>query len=151
MQNELGKRQRKVDEILELTAENQRLISKVTLLNEKIIPTTGILRTFTLIQKYLPDDMWIEAVEIVEEEREEFGAGRKKMPVIKVQGSGREMGQDLQKSFTEFRTKLDLDPSTSHVIPQVRYSEPFTFTLLINFSIFPEEEVEEVEGEEEEA
>jgi type IV pilus assembly protein PilM len=150
MQNELGKRQRKVDEILELTAENQRLISKVTLLNEKIIPTTGILRTFTLIQKYLPDDMWIESVEIVEEEREEFGAGRKKMPVIKVQGSGREMGQDLQKSFTEFRTKLDLDPLTSHVIPQVRYSEPFTFTLLINFSIFPEDQAEEEKGGEEE-
>jgi type IV pilus assembly protein PilM len=150
MQTEVRKRQGKVDEVQELMAENQKLISKVSMLNEKIIPTTGILRTFTLIQRYLPDDLWIESIDIVEEEREEFGAGGRKMPVIKVQGSGREMGQDLQKSFTEFRTKLDMSPLTSHVIPQVRYTEPFTFTLLINYSRFPWAGEEEAGEEEEE-
>jgi len=38
--------------------------------------------------------------------------------------------------------KLDSDPMTAHVIPQVRY-EDFSFTLTINYTRFlPEAEVE---------
>ena len=138
LQRELSKRRKQVKELEALSQENLRLAGLVSLLGEKIIPTTGMVRTFALIQRYLPDDLWIESVECAWEEREAFGMGKRKVPVIKVQGRGKEMGRNLQKSFTEFRMHLEADPRTSQVIPQVRYTEPFTFTLLLNFSRFLE-------------
>jgi hypothetical protein len=151
---ELKKRNRKKDEMSQLLVENEKLAEALNLMDQKIIVTTGIMRTFSLIQQYLPEDLWITAVDIEQMELEELGTGKKKKPVIRVRGSGREMNQPLQKSFTEFRTKLESDPLTSVVIPQVRYGDSFSYTLLINYSKFarePAETEEEDQFEEEDA
>ncbi|MBU0756122.1 MAG: pilus assembly protein PilM, partial [Planctomycetes bacterium] len=127
-ERELKKRDRKKDEINRYLDENEKLTDALNLIDQKTIATTGLVRTFALIQQYLPEDLWITAVDIEEMELEELGTGKKKKPVIRVRGSGREMNQPLQKSFTEFRTKLENDPLTSAVIPQVRYGDNFSYT-----------------------
>jgi len=145
---ELKKRERRIAEIESLMTENEKLLETVCLLDERIIPSTGLVRTFALIQKYLPDDLWINLVETDTVDHEEFGTGNKKTPVIRIKGSGREMGQPLQRSFTDFRTKLESDPNTSHLIPRVRYGENFSFSLEINYSVLSEKEDQEAEEEE---
>jgi len=141
-QKVLDKKKRDASEMSDLYDENSLLVTNLNILDERIVPLTGLVRTYSLIQKYLPEDLWITSIEIQREEREEFKLGNKKIPVIKVKGSGKEMGQPLQTSFTEFKMKLDSDPMTAHVIPQVRY-EDFSFTLTINYTRFlPEAEVE---------
>lgn len=148
MSRELSKRERWADEMQDLYGENARLVRTLNAVDEKTISTLGLARTFALIQEYLPQDLWITSIEIDRVEREEFNTAAKKKPVIVVHGSGREMGQPLQTSFTDFRTKLDADPLTSGIIPQVRYGEEFTFSLMINYTLLPVEETDEEEDEE---
>ncbi|MFH1998873.1 MAG: hypothetical protein ABIK28_04285, partial [Planctomycetota bacterium] len=85
---------------------------------------------------YLPDDLWVSGIEIAYEQLEESATAVKR-PVIRVRGSGKEMGQPLQSSFTTFRKRLDADSLTHQVIPQVRYGEEFSYLLLISFSQLP--------------
>jgi hypothetical protein len=149
MGSELSKRERRAGEMQDLHEENARLIKTLNAVDEKTISTVGLARTFSLIQQYLPQDLWITSIEIDRVEREEFNTTGKK-PVIVVHGSGREMGQPLQTSFTDFRKRLDADPLVSGIIPQVRYGEDFTFTLMINYTLLPVEETASVEEGEEE-
>ena len=143
-QSLLSRKKQDAAETERLMTENLALTERLNLLDKKIIPATGLLRTLHLVQRYLPEDLWVMSIETDMEEREEFGEPGGKRPVIRVRGSGREMGQPLQKSFTEFRTKLDADPLTEHVIPQVRY-ENFSFTLTINYSSYPASSAQEQE------
>jgi hypothetical protein len=106
------------------------------------------VHTFALLQEYMPDDLWITSVEVKEVAREEFQLKEKK-PIILVRGSGREMGQSLQNSFTQFRQSLEADPRTQGVIPQVRYGDEFSFSLFINFSCLDMKDAVVEEGGEE--
>ena len=132
--SELQKREKMVSEIEGLQEENSRLVSKINILEMKIIPTTGVVRTFAMVQKYLPGDLWITSIDVERVELEQLGDGAGKVPVIRVRGSGREKDQPLQRSFTDFRKKLESDPLITSVVPQVRYGDDFVFSLLINYT-----------------
>jgi type IV pilus assembly protein PilM len=148
MTSELRRRERWTTELNTLTEQNDELSRTLNVIDEKTIPTAGLVHTFALLQEYMPDDLWITTVEVKEVAREEFGLKEKK-PIIMVRGSGREMGQSLQNSFTQFRQNLENDPRTQGVIPQVRYGDEFSFSLLINFSCLDMRDAVIEEGEEE--
>ncbi|MHC4945557.1 MAG: pilus assembly protein PilM, partial [Planctomycetota bacterium] len=106
MTNELKRRERWAAELNTLNEENDELSRTLNVIDEKTIPTAGLVHTFALLQEYMPDDLWITSVEVKEVAREEFQLKEKK-PIILVRGSGREMGQSLQNSFTQFRQSLE--------------------------------------------
>lgn len=150
LSRELRKRESRSAEIKKLADENARLAELINEIDERTISTVGLVRTFALIQQYLPDDLWIQSVEVSDEILEESESSGKK-PVIRLRGSGKEMGQPLQTSFTAFRKQLDADPLTRHVIPQVRYGDEFSFSLLISYTLMPETAgVNETDREDEE-
>jgi hypothetical protein len=149
LDSELKKRNRRYDEMIRLQEENAARIEDLNIMDRKIITNAGLVHTFSLIQKYLPEDLWVSSIEIEESDREGFARGREKQPVIRVRGSGREMGRPLTDAYTEFQIKLDRDPLTRGISSQRRLGEDFSFSLLINYSVFPEEpETEEEEAEE---
>lgn len=147
MKREMTKRDQRASEMVQLTEENERLIAALNQLDEKIIPATGLARTFNLVQKYLPEDLWIQSIRIDRVDMDQLRTGGQKKPVIRVDGNGRQMQRSLDESFSSFREKVQSDPLTEAVAFQKRRGENFPFTLWINCSALPEEETA---GEEEE-
>ena len=148
MKREMKKRDQRAAEMLRLTEENERLIAGLNLLDEKIVSTTGLVWTYAVIQKYLPEDLWIRSIKVDRVDMEELRTGGEKKPVIRVDGSGRQMQRSLDDSFSSFRARLQGDPLVKALVVQKRVGEDLPFTLWINYSAPPEEEAIDEEIEE---
>lgn len=92
-----------------LTSHGDRA-RKLLALEERLLPSKGLARALTLMQKHLPPDLYVTDIKHAQLVDPELGiAGPDPRPVVVVEGMGREGVQNLASVFNKFMTALSAD------------------------------------------
>lgn len=137
--NQLKRRREAYDATVVNHAEGAR---KLDLLEERVVPGLGLSRTLALVQKYLPQDLYVRSIKHGRSADQELGIiGAETRPVVVVQGEGREGTQGLATVFNRFVTELGADPllpnAPKTVTSAASGNARFQWTLTMNFSKRP--------------
>lgn len=113
----------------ELVAKNQLTHALVTDLHRRSVPLDGTLRVMRVLQETLPEDMWLDKIEV---QTKKTGAIADRHPVIEVEGRGKEVtGKAIAEVSGSFVAALKARPEElGQVTPsQENKSQGITFEL----------------------
>ncbi len=139
--SETKKRTRDADRFSALKVERIEKAGKLELLEERLVAGLGLERTLTLVQRYLPEDLYATGIEIQRAKDPDLGILGDAKPVVVVRGEGREGAEGLEALFNRFAQDVAQDPLLSRT-PKTRTSpagpkKPFEWTVTMNFSKAP--------------
>lgn len=114
---------------------------KVELLHERLIPGVGMVRTLALLQRHLPEELYVKSVAIKRVKDPALGIDGDLQPVIEINGEGKELNQGLAAIFNKFAEEMKADPlfggalttKTAAASPK----KPFEWSMSMNFSKLP--------------
>ena len=150
VQREHSKRQKRATAYEEGVAERIVQARKLELLEERLTAGAGLDRALTMVQRYLPPDLYVTNVVLRRASDPDLTTGKEPKPLIEVKGEGREGAQSLEQLFNRFAQELARDPLLVRT-PRTQVSpasarKPFEWTVTMNFSIPQEKPAAEPEG-----
>ncbi|MFH0947189.1 MAG: pilus assembly protein PilM [Planctomycetota bacterium] len=150
VQREQSNRQKRATAYEEGVAERIVQARKLELLESRLTAGTGLDRALGMVQRYLPEDLYVTSVALRMITDPDLTSGKEQKPVIEVKGEGREGAQSLEQLFNRFAQELARDPLLART-PRTQISpasdrKPFEWTVTMNFSIPQEKAQAEPEG-----
>ena len=114
-------------------------------LEQLTAPGAGALTVLALLERHLPDELWITSLRSVREIEPEFGHGDQRRPFVIVEGRGKEISRSLSSAVTELTERLRHDDSVAGAVPQFTTDNrgDFSWTLKIDTSLFPADAAED--------
>ncbi|MEQ8762692.1 MAG: pilus assembly protein PilM [Planctomycetota bacterium] len=116
-------------------AESEEIGARIARLEREALPGLGMGRTLALIQKHLPEDLWVGEVRTDEVKLD--AEAQQATPVIVVSGYGKEGRDALTDVFSEFRRRIDAEPELAVVFSEPSTRLPFTFDMTLSFADQP--------------
>jgi len=133
--DKLNKRIRSMDERVR---EREESAKRLTLLDEHALNGVGLTRTLSLLQKYLPADLYVTSIQTPRIKDAELGIPGDVRPVIVIEGEGREGVENLVSTFNRFVEQLTKDPLVPHKpkssTAAASAKKKFEWTVTINFA-----------------
>ncbi len=118
-----------------LAEENETIRARLHRLEREALPGLGLSRAIALVQKHLPEDLWIK--EIRADEVKIDSEDTLTTPVVVVSGYGKEGREALPNVFSDFRRRIDAEEELQVVFSEPSTQLPFTFTMTLSFADRP--------------
>lgn len=138
---EADKLNKRVRTANEKVREREEYARRLTMLDEHALNGIGLTRSLALLQKYLPNDLYVTSITTPRLKDPELGIVGDPRPVIVIEGEGREGVENLVSTFNAFADKLAKDPlvprqpKTSTAPASAK--KKFEWTVTINFAGAP--------------
>jgi len=85
------------------------VVRRARLLEERMAGGSGLLRTLSLLQRHLPEDLWVTKLAIESKADPALETGEAPKPIVVLEGRGREGVAGIEGAFRQFTQALDAE------------------------------------------
>lgn len=134
--NRLGEQRKKTDKKSKELLEGMELQSKrASWIEQKAGGAVALTRSLRLLEENLPPELWIQtiSVELRSQKDEELKTDEEPVPIVRIEGKGREGVGALSQIFQAFTEKLRSKIPHAALKQTVSTNKQFSFSLELNY------------------